>query len=729
MTNFKIKRIFKVFLVLIITGITINYLFEKAQAEINFLKEPIESLLKMDLYKKLKPEKIHSKIDLDIVEKLLQLHYNSEEIDDEMSKNTFEKYFSELDGTKSYFLAKDVKSFEKYKYKLDDFLMDGNLMPAFEMFNAYQKKVIERIKKVLYQLNSKSFKVNFDIEESIETDREKAPWAKNIAELDELWRKRIKNEILNLKLTGKKMDEIIELLIKRYKNQLHRAYQTNDEDAFRFYMNVVTQLYDPHTQYFSPRVSENFNIQMSLSLEGIGAVLQREDEYTKVVRLVPAGPADKAGELQPGDLIVGVGQGLDEEIVDVIGWRLDDVVQLIRGPKGTIVRLMLIPNDENDKEKRKTIKITRDKVKLEEQAAQKKILKVEYNNKTYKVGVINIPTFYLDFKALYSGKPDYRSTTRDVRKLVNEIIKENVEGIIIDLRDNGGGALQEANSLTGLFIKKGPVVQVRSADGRITRYMDQDPEIVYNGPLVIVVNRLSASASEIFSGAIQDYNRGIILGTQTFGKGTVQSLLDLNQGQLKLTHAKFYRVSGKSTQYKGIIPDISFPSIINIEKIGENTLPNALEYDHINKANFSPHHDLSSILKVLDKKHKQRIKNDCEFIFLSNTIKYKKEKRLKTKFSLKESTREKERLLDEKKQIELENTRRIAKGLKPVKTFDELKKENKDDDTNDETKNNTKDDKKDDDTDPFLNESAQILLDYISLLSTDEFAHLSEEVK
>ncbi|MCP4693244.1 MAG: tail-specific protease, partial [Desulfobacterales bacterium] len=455
----------------------------------------------------------------------------------------------------------------------------GNLAPAFTIFNQYRRRQAERLIFAIKLVERGVENVPMNVEEALEIDREKAPWPVDAAELNELWRKRIKNEILTLKLAGKPMKDIGDLLDRRYRGRLHRLSQMDREDAFLSFTNVWTEVHDPHAQYYSPRMVENFNIHMSLSLEGIGALLQIEDEYTKVLRLIPAGPAEKAGELKPGDRIVGVGQDTNGEIVDVVGWRLDDVVNLIRGPKETVVRLEIIPADAPDESTRKIYAITRNTVKLEEQAAQKKVKTLNRGGRDVKVGVIEIPAFYIDFDAMRKGDPEYKSTTRDVGRLLKELAAEGVDGVVIDLRDNGGGALQEASELTGLFIRSGPTVQVRGARGDVERLKDEDGKIAYDGPLVVLVNRLSASASEIFTGAIQDYGRGVVVGGRTFGKGTVQSLRRLKQGQLKYTVAKFYRVSGKGAQYRGVLQDILFPAVYNKDEIGESALPNAFPWD------------------------------------------------------------------------------------------------------------------------------------------------------
>jgi len=666
-------------------------------------------LKKNDFYKQLKPEHEHASIVKSIVYKLKYHHYEKVKLDDDLSKIIFDTFLSDLDPSRLYFLKSDIDMFSPYRMQIDNMMKKSDLTLAFKIFNQYQQRVIERMIFTLNYIENDAKKIDFTKDEYFETDREEANWPISTGQQNELWRKRLKNEMLNLVLSGKKMEDIRPLLLKRYRSQLNRASQTNSEDAFRIYMNAMTQVYDPHTQYFSPSASENFNIQMSLSLEGIGAVLQRENEFTKVLRLVPAGPADKAGELQPGDRIVGVGQGSEDDIVDVIGWRLDEVVHLIRGPKGTDVYLRIIPASATDDQTTNVIKITRDKVKLEEQAAHKKVVPVKRDEKTYFVGVIDIPTFYLDFKAYHGGESDYKSTSRDVNRLIEELEKEHISGIIIDLRDNGGGALQEANALTGHFIRKGPIVQVRESNGRVTRYFDRHSDIVYGGPLLVMMNRMSASASEIFSGAIQDYHRGLIVGTQSFGKGTVQSLLDLQQGQLKITHAKFYRISGKSTQYQGILPDISFPPIYNPEKIGESTLPYAMKCDSITPADYSKYDIKPQTIVKLQKKHEMRIKDNVEFEYLKANLKFREEQQEKTRISLSKAKRKKERDTIDKWKLSWENKKRVAKGLKPLKELET------NDDEDLESSENEKD-KDDDEIDAILRESSQILVDYIQMI-------------
>jgi len=657
---------------------------------------------------------------------LLGRHYEKQRLDDNLSGKIYDLYLESMDGTRSYFLASDIEEFEQYRFKLDDGLIKGNLNAPFVMYNRLQQRVTERLSFLLKQLPEKAKKFDFSKNEQLSLDRENVEWSKSTQELNDLWRKRLKNSILNLRLADKEDDDIYELLSKRYHNQLNRTHLANEDDGFQVYMNAVTHAFDPHTAYFSPRNTENFNINMSLSLQGIGAVLQTEDEHTKVVRLVPAGPADKAGQLQTADKITGVGQG-EEEIVDVIGWRLDEVVDLIRGAKGTTVRLEIIPSEANDL-KTKIINIVRDEVKLEEQSAQKEIIEIPQGDKTLKIGVIDIPTFYIDFQGRQEGKIDFKSTTRDVERLVNELKEDNVEGIIIDLRNNGGGSLDEALNLTDLFIDRGPVVQVRYSNGYVQvlpEPKNQKPGIVYDGPIAVLTNRLSASASEIFAGAIQDYGRGIIVGGQTFGKGTVQSVLPLEHGQLKLTQAKFYRVSGDSTQHQGVIPDILFPSLFDKEKIGESALDEALAWDTIRPAGYQAKRDFQQWLPVLRENHQNRIETNPDFIYLHNQKDLMTELRQRTDITLNEKQRKQEREDNESQRLAIENTRRKAKGMELLtelksdeKKSDDKKKDDKAKD-GDDKENKGKDSKDEEDekkeADALLLETGKILTDLMGL--------------
>ncbi|PCJ44898.1 MAG: tail-specific protease [Moraxellaceae bacterium] len=658
----------------------------------------------------LTPTRAQVKTSLSIVTRLEKTHYNHIYLDNALSSQIYDRYIKDLDGNRSYFLQSDIKEFEAYRYELDNALKSGNLAPAYHIFNRYQIRLIDRLTFALDALSNDLASLDFTSNETFNTDREDATWPSTPKELDILWNKRLKHMILNEKLSGNDLDKIKETLTKRFTNQLNRVKQTASQDAFQIYINALTQTYDPHTQYFSPRVSENFNINMSLQLQGIGAVLQAEDEYTKIVRLVTGGPADKSNQLHPADRIIGVAQG-DGELHDVVGWRLDDVVSRIRGKKGSVVRLKIIPaNAANDSET-KIVSITRDTVKLEDRAAQSTILEINYDGKPKKLGVINIPTFYADFQAMQNGDPNYKSTTRDVTRLIQQLKKQQVDGIIIDLRNNGGGSLNEANSLVGLFIDSGPTVQVKHSNGTIEPWKDTDDLIIYDGPLAVVINRLSASASEIFAGAIQDYSRGLILGGRSFGKGTVQSLQSLRpieDGQLKVTSAKFYRISGESNQHKGIIPDILFPSTFNLEKIGESALANALPSDNIRPARFKPWKSFDQYLNYLTAAHHERIEKNPDFVFTNEQIDSLTEARKKTIVSLNEKTRIKEQDTAKARRLAMENKKRIAKGKEPYKTFKELTTAaDEDDDKNQKNKELT--------IDYVLTEVGHILEDLISL--------------
>lgn len=677
----------------------------------------------------LEPTREESITTQQVMSNLLRGHYERKRLNDDLSSQVLDTLLDDIDSTHSYLLQSDVKDFEQFRKTLDEALSRGNMKPAFYIYNRFQQRVNERLSFLLSELKENAGKYTFDSDETLNLDREEQPWATSPRELNDLWRKRLKNSILNLRLAGKEDDAIIELLTKRYQNQLNRVHQSKPVDAYQTFMNAVTRSFDPHTQYFSPRNSENFNINMSLKLQGIGAVLQTEDEHTKVVRLVPGGPAAKADNLEPEDKIVGVGQDKDGEIIDVVGWRLDEVVDLIRGPKNSTVRLEIIQGNDSTSGDSKIIAITRDEVKLEEQSAQKEVIEVIDNGETRRIGVIDIPTFYIDFQGRMENRPDYRSTTRDVRRLITELQEENIDGLMIDLRSNGGGSLEEAINLTGLFIPTGPVVQVRGARGNVEVLQDLDPEVLYSGPMTVVVNRLSASASEIFAGAIQDYGRGLVIGGQTFGKGTVQSLRPLTEGQLKITQAKFYRVSGESTQHQGVIPDIMFPSLFDKEKIGESALTLALPWDTIKPARDMKNNPITSKIPQLRDLHNVRIEDNPDFIFMREQKDLVTEMRGKTEVSLNEKVRRSEREVNDERRLALENKRRLAKGMPVLDSIDDdtdktedkqnssKKSESSDDEiegvANADTKN--ADDEKE--PDAMLQEAGHILLDYMKLSS------------
>ena len=667
---------------------------------------------------KLSPESEHSSIALEVLDKLSHGHYEWITLNDEMSSVIFDTYLKGLDARKSYFLASDIAEFEKHRRRFDDLLKEGDVGPAFDIFNRYRERLGERLEFMLSTIDQKLDKFDFEEEEVLEVDRENAPWSATKAELDVLWEKRLKGDVLNLVLTGKDRSEIKKTLKRRYSNQLLRLKQTNPMDVFQTFINASVQAFDPHSAYFPPHQSENFNIYMSLSLEGIGAVLQADGEYVKVLRLVKGGPAEKAGDLQAEDLIVGVGQGTDEEIVDIVGMRLDEVVTLIRGPKATTVRLEIIP-EESKTEQRKVIKIVRNKVNLEEQQARKKVIEIKTGDRTRKVGIIQIPTFYADFRAMQAGDPNYKSTTRDVKHLIEELAKENIEGLVVDLRNNGGGSLQEDNGLVGLFIEKGPTVQIRNGRGMVRVNRDPDPTIAYKGPLAVLVNRLSASASEIFAGAIQDYERGLVLGDQTFGKGTVQTLLPVKKGQLKLTQAKFYRVSGESTQHRGVVPHLLLPATIDKSKVGESSLDNALGWDAIESTSHRDFGSVAPLIPALKERHDSRVGNDPDFAYLLARIENLERQRQKTTISLCEPKRQAKKKSDEEWELALENKRRVAKGQITFKSADELEEFNK------EQRKNREDAPPEDDA--LLKEGAYVLSDYIDL--TKPTVAVQSEVK
>jgi carboxyl-terminal processing protease len=594
---------------------------------------------------------------------LANWHYKDTRLDDELSVKIFDRYLDLLDPSYSFFLAKDIETFAPYRLHMDDALQHSNPAPAYNMFNVYVERVHERVN---FALNQLEIPMDFTIDESYTWDRSEIQWAKTEAKLDEFWRQRVKNDFLRLRLADKEDEDIIETLNDRYKNLDRRISELNSDDIFQFFMNAFAQSIEPHTAYMSPRSSENFEISMRLSLEGIGALLGRENEYTSIASIVPGGPADKEGNLKAGDRVTAVGQGQAGKLQDVIGWRVDDVVDLIRGAKHTMVRLEVIHEDTGVNGPRTIIEIVRDEVKLEEQAAKSRIIEVPgKGDRILKVGVIDLPVFYLDFNGRAKNLPEYRSSTRDVRKLIDEMKADGIEGLIVDLRNNGGGSLLEATTLTGLFIDEGPVVQVRNSSGRISTEVDIDPGMAWEGPLAVLVNRYSASASEIFAAAIQDYGRGLIIGETTFGKGTVQNLVDLDDyapsaevgkmGQLKITMAQFFRVNGGSTQNRGVEPDIHFPSAGDPEDYGERSLENALPWTSIASANYKPEGDMYRMVAVADFRYQDRIADNQEFKWLMSDVEEFNLNKDKKVISLLESERR-----DEKDKIEAKRKARKA---------------------------------------------------------------------
>ncbi len=654
---------------------------------------------------------------IEIIDKLANRHYRNQPFDDKLSSRYLDLYLETLDPSKVYFYKADIQEFEKYRSQFDDLLKAGKLRASFDIFHRYRERVVTRLESILNLLDSEDLNFDFNKPESLEIDRDESEWPADKATADELWRKRLKSSVLSLKLAGKTLDEAKVTLKKRYSNQMKRVLQQDNADAFEVVINSLTLLYDPHTSYLSPRTLENFNINMSLSLEGIGAVLQTEDEFTKVVRLIAAGPADKQGELKPADRIIAVGQGSEGEMVDVVGWRLDEVVKLIRGPKNTVVRLEVVSADAGADAPGKTIKISRGKVKLEEQAAKKAVFELGNDDEVYKIGVIDVPAFYIDFEAYRNRDPNFKSTTRDVLKLLKELQEENVDGIIIDLRNNGGGSLQEATTLTDLFIDQGPVVQIRQTNQRISRHYRSRSKARYRGPLLVLINRLSASASEIFAGAIQDYHRGIVVGAQTFGKGTVQSLTPLKEGQLKITESKFYRVSGDSTQHRGVIPDIELPTMVNTEEVGESSYDYALPWDQIHAAPHPEYFDLARLIPLLRKQHQARAEKDPDFVYLLQQLALIKESRDRQQISLQESQRLKDQQVLEEQSLTIENQRRKAKGLEQYVNVKAMREENA---AEEETTAAGGPVEINPDKDPLLTEAGYILIDFMDALKQQE---------
>ncbi|MCS6987932.1 MAG: carboxy terminal-processing peptidase [Chloroherpetonaceae bacterium] len=631
---------------------------------------------------------------------LSQNHYEKPELDDSLSAEMFERYLDALDYNRIYFLQSDIQNFSIYRYSFDDDMKVGNLTGCYELFSVFKERFDERYAYVR-QCLAQGF--DFSANETFNADLRAQPWASDRAELDDRWRKLLKNQALELKLAGKSDSAIAATIQSRYDVQKRNLDKYNSDDVFSLYVNAFCAAIDPHTNYLAPANADNFKIEMNLSLEGIGARLQTENEYTKVFEIVPGGPAHKSKQLHKDDKIIAVAQGDTGAFVDVVGWRIDDVVRLIRGPKGTVVRLSVIPASEGVNSPPKIIRLVREKVNLEEQAAKKKVLSFKQNGKLYKIGVISIPNFYMNFEEYQRGNPNYRSTTRDVKKLIGELQQEKIDGLIIDLRNNGGGALPEAVGLTGLFVPSGPAVQVRNLDGSIEIMKDEDGETFYSGALGIMVNRFSASASEIFAGAIQDYKRGVIIGERTFGKGTVQNLTSLNRyvplkeplGDLKFTVAKFYRITGSSTQLRGVSPDIAFPSLYRDGEVGEDAEPNAMAWDEIAPASFSRYGSVTpKLIAELQKKHEARMKSNEELREYVKDIEELKQRRANKIISLNEAIRKAERDELEKK--------RLAKQKKPdAKSKDEI---SEDDDAPSPSPN-----------DAALNEAARIVADMIGV--------------
>ena len=581
--------------------------------------------------------------------------YRTLPLDDTLSEQIYSNYLKTLDGNRMFFLASDIAQFSPWQLTFDDAIKNEDYAPAFSIFKTYVSRVDQRIAYARALLKQD---FDFSIQESYLYDREDAPWAASEADLNEIWRQSVKNDVLRMKLAGRDMPNIRKTLDKRYSNLSRRVHQLDTEEVFENFMNAYGNAIDPHTAYFSPRSAENFDMSMKLSLEGVGAVLQEQDGFVIFRTIMPGSPAEKTGQIKSGDRVLAVGQGLDGPMVDVIDWGINDVVAKIRGPKGSVVRLDIQSGDEGTDTASKIVKVVRDKIKMEEQAASKKIIEVDGK----RIGVIELPAFYLDFEAARRGDTDFRSATSDVRKLLVELKNERADGVVIDLRNNGGGALPEAIELTGLFIKQGPVVQVRHSDGEIEVGGDSDPSVAWTGPMAVLVNRSSASASEIFAAAIQDYGRGLIIGEPTFGKGTVQSVVDFDSlpqakavfgslpkdkavrlGELHMTIAQFFRIDGGTTQNAAVVPDVPFPASIDAAEYGESTYDNALPYTRIAPAAYQRLGSFKAITPQLISMHEQRGANNLEYSWWLEDVSLYQAESEKKSISLNEETRLQER--------------------------------------------------------------------------------------
>ena len=623
--------------------------------------------------KNLKAESYHGTVGRQIAELIENYTYKKTPLNDSISGLIYERYIKAFDSNKTYFFQTDIEEFEQGKFWLDDALKNNDLSFAYYVFNVFQKRYINSLKYSLTVINQ-PFK--FDKLDTFFYNREKLAWFKNEQEMQHWWKKRVNYDLLNLKLAGSDSTKSVATLKKRYEDLIAQSEKLNNQDVFQIFMNAFTESVDPHTNYFNPANAANFNIEQSRTLEGIGATLTIESEMITIASIVVGGPADKSKLLHVKDRIIGVAQGKDGDFTDIIGWRLDNAIQLIRGPKGTTVKLKILPSGEASTAEPKIIEIVRDKIVLKDQLAKKKVKTIKQEGKTVKIGIIDIPAFYMNFKDYQAGDPNYQSTTRDVRMLIDSLKNEKIDALVIDLRSNGGGSLLEAIDLTGLFIKTGPVVQVRDMQNNVQVNMDQNPSVAWDGPLTVIVDRFSASASEIFAGAIQDWGRGIIIGTQTYGKGTVQTAINMQKllpalgeksGQINLTMAKFYRICGGSTQHKGVMPNIQFPMIYSADKYGESAQPSALPWDEIKPCNYVQINNLSLISADLKNKHEQRMKKSADYQFMLEDIKDNNKQEKEVSIILSEEKLKKQRDDDAEKTLDRNNRRRKARGLKPLK--------------------------------------------------------------
>lgn len=658
---------------------------------------------------------------------LSQHHYKPIALDDNLSSKIFDHYLKLLDGEKVFLLQSDIDSFAYARTRLDDALLSEDLSIPFAMFNLYQQRIAERFSYARSLLKNG---FDFTSSEDYEFARKDAPWPKSEEELNDLWRRRVKNDWLRLKLAGKSDESIAETLGKRYDNSLSSLSKVTSEDVFQSFMNAYAMAFDPHTNYFGVRASEEFNISMRLSLVGIGAALTSKDEYTTIRELLAGGPAALSGKLKSGDRIVGVGQGENSTITDIMGWRIDDAVAVIRGAEDTVVVLDILPAEAGADGKHKLISLIRKKISLEKQSAKKSIIEVKDGRVTRHIGVISLPGFYQDFAARQKGDKDFKSATRDVSRLLQELKKDKVDGVLMDLRNNGGGSLNEAIELTGLFISKGPVVQQRDSKGNVKVERDDDASQIWKGPLGVLINRGSASASEIFAAAIQDYGRGVVMGEKSFGKGTVQTIVDLDQlvkndkpkfGELKMTIAQFFRINGGTTQLRGVTPDISLETATDMDEFGESSFENALPWAQIKAAAYTPAGDLTSIVPSLIAKHNKRVSQDKDFQYLHEDIAEFNALRKKNLISLNEAERRNERevretreKLREKNQVGNEIGKTSAKARNHALQDDGMQPGERNLKADMAIENANKNAK-----DILLNEAAHILNDEASLLKSN----------
>jgi carboxyl-terminal processing protease len=626
----------------------------------------------------LAPSERHRRVMRLVSEVVERQHYRQTPLDDAMSSQIYERYLEGLDGARSYLLASDIAEFDPLRYQLDDAIERADAAPAFSIFTRFQERNREVLRYALELLDTEP---DFSIDESFRFDRSDEGWPASVDELHELWRKRVKNDALSLLLAGKTWPEAAEVLRKRYERVAKRIEQITADDVFETFMNAYSHVYDPHSNYLSPRNSEEYNIAMSLSYEGIGASLQLVDDYVTIMNVLPGGSAAASTELKVGDRITAVGQGESGALTDVVGWRLDDVVQLIRGPENSSVRLQILPDSASPGTQESQLALKRSRITLESQAAKKELHTIKRGDQTLRVGVISVPSFYQDFQARMKGDPEYRSTTRDVQRLIGELKAEGIDSLVMDLRDNGGGHLSEATGLVGLFVERGPVVQLRETSGRIEVLDDPEPGIAWEGPLVVLVNRASASASEIFAGAIQDYQRGLVVGQQTYGKGSVQNLYPLDRyalgpkagfGQLTVTIGKYYRVTGDSTQHRGVEPDITLPSLLDTDDIGESTRESALPWDRINAAHYTPDTGDLPVVSILSRAHEERIAHNPDFVALQGEVDELTQLRSQRDVSLNLAKRRTERDAVDADRLKRENARRTARGLDPLANADAL---------------------------------------------------------